>query len=255
MIKHLQSSITEPVTQTFRLVYEESGLKNALEKEDNKEAIENVKELFNSVVEFEKENPEAENLTHYLQQISLYSDADAYNADSGSASLMTLHTAKGLEFSAVLILGVEDGLIPHKRSLEGGRDLEEERRLLFVGITRAESFLALSHTQSRTMYGTSKPVFLSPFLKKKTGMETINAPFINKGFGGGKKEDENLTETEIIDENLPYRPGQRVRHPRIGIGRIEQVMPDGENSRLIVNFEMGARVTLEVKLARLEILE
>jgi DNA helicase-2/ATP-dependent DNA helicase PcrA len=254
-IKGLQPGLKKPVTEIFQRIYKESGLKNSLEKEENQEALENVEELYNSAVDFEKDNPDENDLTSYLQQIALYSDADAYNADSGSVSLMTLHTAKGLEFSAVLIIGVEEGLIPHRKSMEGGRDKEEERRLLFVGITRAETFLALSHTQSRTMYGSSKPAFLSPFLKKLTSLETINAPFLNKGFGEDGKQDQIVTGVKISDDNLPYKPGQRVRHPRIGIGRIEQVMPDGDHSRIIVNFEMGARITLEIKLAQLEILE
>jgi len=265
MIMDLRSLLDQPIARIMRSVYERTGLKGALGEEKNADAKENVEELIHSAMEFDQENPASGGLSEYIQRIALFSDADAFDERSGAVSLMTLHSAKGLEFAAVLIVGVEDGLIPHSRSLEAGRDREEERRLLFVGITRAERFLALSYAQTRTWYGVTRPAALSPFLKDLPGLEVIIAPFLTGGFGGADPtragsavglsySDPSRSELGL-DSQLNVRTGQRVRHPSIGAGLIEGIMPDGEKSRVVVQFDSGARLTLLLRFARLEPLD
>ncbi len=287
MIEALRAKLDRPVAETIREVYDRTGLRKAHEDEDDTDAVENVQELAHSAIEFDKGEAASGGLAGYLQQTALISDADAYREGSGAVSLMTLHTAKGLEFAAVMIIGVEDGILPHFKSNESGRDIEEERRLLFVGITRAESFLALSHAQTRTGWSGPRQASISPFLKGLSGMETIVAPFLTNGFSDGRRvEPEPALEGARYEsdkaaapgpgpaivqagtdgrpvarsdgsDNGPaaFRPGQRVRHPAIGPGRIEKIISDGPGIRVIVCFENGARLTMDLAVAKLEALD
>jgi DNA helicase-2/ATP-dependent DNA helicase PcrA len=262
LIRGLQARLEAPVADIAREVYLRSGLKNALREEKNEDALENVEELIRSAEEFDAEFASAGGLALFLHQTALMSDVDAYDEASGAVSLMTLHSAKGLEFAAVLIVGVEDGVIPHFRSTEDGRDLEEERRLLFVGITRAERVLALSHARSRTMHGITRPAALSPFLKDIDGLEVVRSPFLTGAFGAGSTVHGVGIPISVVappaadavegEAGTVFKTGDRVNHPSIGPGRIEQTIPDGERSRVVIKFDSGARLTLVLKFARLE---
>ncbi len=278
LISDLQATIRRPVAEVMRNIYERTGLKAALITEKNLNAEENVEELINSAIQFDSENEDPD-LTGYLQQVALVSDSDAYDSEAGAVCLMTLHAAKGLEFPAVKIIGVEDGLIPHTRS-DGPEGIEEERRLLFVGITRAQSFLALSCAYSRTVHGSSKPALPSPFLQDLKGLERDAAIRFESEYRPYKKQPSSrLSSTSSSTPRspntssarspvTPYKPtqapkpvsvgvgpfrvGVAVRHPSLGIGRIENVIPAGEDTRVLVQFDNGPRVTLMLKLARLE---
>jgi DNA helicase-2/ATP-dependent DNA helicase PcrA len=148
-------------------VFAESGMAQSLGAAgaDGQVAMENVNELINSAADYDKQT-EQPSLLDYLQQISLFSDADAYDASSDCVRLMTLHAAKGLEFENAFIVGVEEGLLPHERSSAGesGEELEEERRLFFVGITRAIARLHISYARYRTVWGEEKRTIPSRFL-------------------------------------------------------------------------------------------
>ncbi len=264
MIEDLRSRLDRPVAETVRAVFERTGLRKALEDEDDTDAVENVLELVHSALEFDSSETAAGGLTGYLQKTALISDADGYREGSGAVSLMTLHTAKGLEFAAVMIIGVENGILPHFKSGEAGRDVEEERRLLFVGITRAESHLALSHAQTRTVWGGPRQASLSTFLKGLAGLEIVVAPFLTNGFSdargpgsapGTPRSADDHSGTPVPgpgDAAAPFRAGQRVRHPAIGSGTIEKIVTDGPAGRVIVRFENGARLTMDLGVARLE---
>src|SRR5690348_18016013 len=161
MIPRPPRSTLFPYTTLFR--------SEALEAERTIEArgrIENLEELVGVAHEFES-SAEEPSLSTFLQEVSLYSDQDALRgaAEGGQATLMTLHNAKGLEFRAVFMIGVEEGIFPHARSLEEN-SLEEERRLCYVGMTRAKERLVLTHAMRRALYGRSDANLPSRFLNE-----------------------------------------------------------------------------------------
>ena len=135
----------------------ESGYLLELEAERTVEAegrIENLRELGGVAAEFEQRSPDG-TLAEFLEQVSLVSEQDEYDEEAGSVTLMTLHNAKGLEFPVVFIIGLEDGVFPHYRSMGDPAQLEEERRLMYVGVTRARERLYLTFAWSRTLFGST----------------------------------------------------------------------------------------------------
>jgi len=280
MIGEFRGLLDRPVGEIVRTVYERSGLKAAHEAEKDRDALENVEELIHSAVDFDAERTEAGGLDEYLQKIALVSDADAYDAESGAISLMTLHSAKGLEFAAVAIVGVEDGLIPHSLSLADGRDQEEERRLLFVGITRAERRLILSRAMVRTVFGLARPTRLSPFLRNIDGLEDVSDLPEEIPFGGNRPAAFPVRESSrrrtpepaavalpwtaakyppaadstppaAYSDDLPFHKGQSVRHPALGPGKIVDFSGNSEQLRVIFQADKGPRIALGRNAARL----
>src|SRR5215211_1195662 len=166
LLLSLQSGALElPVAELLERVLERSGYVEALEAERTIEAqgrIENLQELVGVAQEYQTTAPEP-SLSNFLQEISLYADQDALRAEQSLVTLMTLHNAKGLEFRAVFMIGMEDGIFPHSRSLEQG-SLEEERRLAYVGMTRAQERLTLIHASARSLYGARSYNLPSRFL-------------------------------------------------------------------------------------------
>ncbi len=155
MIQSCMSGALElEVPELIERVLEQSGFLTSLEAERTIEAqgrIENLQELVSLAREWQEQNTEP-NLSSFLQEVSLYSDQDAIRGEGSLVTLMTLHNAKGLEFRAVYLLGLEEGIFPHSRSIEE-HGVEEERRLCYVGMTRAMERLTLLHTSSRMLYG------------------------------------------------------------------------------------------------------
>lgn len=126
----------------------------------------NVDELITAAVEFDRRHPEDGSLEAFLEQVALVADTDAIDGSNDRVTIMTLHAAKGLEYPRVFIIAVEDDLLPHSRSKSTESEFEEERRLLFVGITRAEQWLQLSCCKRRAVRGDIRPVIPSPFLNE-----------------------------------------------------------------------------------------
>src|SRR5206468_7043828 len=155
------------VQALMEVVVRESGLEQLLKKTgiEEHEQLENVNELITSAAEFDKDNSEG-TLADYLAQVSLVSDADHLKGAGGAITLMTLHAAKGLEFPVVAIIGMEEGILPHSRARGNLNELEEERRLCFVGITRAEQQLILTKAAYRTIRGLRERTVTSPFLNE-----------------------------------------------------------------------------------------
>ena len=154
-----------PVAEVVRSVLEESGYEAALTAQKTLESegrLENVEEFVGVAAEYDKRADEP-SLDGFLQEISLYSDSDAFVDTSSLLTLMTLHNAKGLEFPVVFIAGMEEGVFPHQRSLDE-QNVEEERRLAYVGITRAMDRLYLVHARARTLWGAAQYNIPSRFL-------------------------------------------------------------------------------------------
>ena len=174
----LCEAATEPVEAVLGHVLTESGYREMLAESDTEEDAErlaNIEELLTFAREYDREHPEGNWLEGFLEQISLVSDTDDWDEENDRVTLMTLHAAKGLEFPVVFIVAVEEGLLPHERSRQQPEQLEEERRLLFVGITRAEEELELSFTQQREFRGSRRFSIPSPFLQElpREQMEVI----------------------------------------------------------------------------------
>ena len=250
LIVGMQAKLTEPVELIARAVYAQSGLAQALAAENSQEAQANVEELISSAVQYDMHTPEG-SLIDYLQQIALLSDADGYDEKAGAVSLMTLHAAKGLEFPAVLIIGAEDGLIPHRRSLESDEALEEERRLLFVGMTRAQQKLAVSRARWRMIQGATLATVRSEFLRDLTGWDHREVADDDDQTSDNYEYDDYYDQTADFPAGQ-FAPGQWVRHPTLGLGRVASISPHGRDCRAVVQFGSGQCKTLMLKYAHLE---
>src|SRR5437868_674045 len=160
------SSSESPVSTVVKAAILDTGYANALKAENSDEAearLENLQELVNAAVDYDKQ--EQEGLRDFIDHAALVSDADQYKRDA-PVTLMTMHAAKGLEFPLVFIVGLEDGLFPHSRSATDPAELEEERRLCYVAITRAERFLYVTHAMKRRVYGEEMASEPSQFLNE-----------------------------------------------------------------------------------------
>jgi DNA helicase-2/ATP-dependent DNA helicase PcrA len=237
--------------------YEDLLKKLDKEKEEGERASDNVGELINAAAEFDREQPEG-TLHDYLAQVSLVSDADHLRGAGGAVTLMTLHAAKGLEFPVVAMIGLEDGILPHSRARDNVNELEEERRLCFVGITRAQQYLILSKAQTRAFRGSDQRTITSPFLNEmpqeffritdRTGLKGLGRDEADDDGGWGRSEGYR----NKSDAGSEFRRGQMVRHPTFGIGRIADVSNAGQHTRAVVEFNTVGRKTLILQYARLE---
>jgi DNA helicase-2/ATP-dependent DNA helicase PcrA len=192
-------------------------------------------------------------LRGFLESVALVSDADVVDAERGAVTLMTLHAAKGLEFDTVAIVGLEEGSLPHQRALEDRDGLEEERRLLFVGMTRAERRLQLSNAANRTVRGLRQSTIESQFLAELPG-ETLAREDRLESYDRSRIE---YDADAAIDDGMPsakrmFPVGCLVRHPQFGVGRVEHVVDRGTMSSARVAFRAVGLKTLVLSYARLE---
>jgi DNA helicase II / ATP-dependent DNA helicase PcrA len=250
MLEQFKKNLSGKVAVIVEQVFNESGLADSLRAGSNKSAdpdgsqaaLENISELINSAAQYDKQTEQPQ-LIDYLQQISLFSDADAYNAGSERVALMSLHAAKGLEFENVFIAGVEEGLLPHERSSFSDDDdeLEEERRLLFVGITRAKTGLHISYAQYRNIRGQLLRTIPSRFLFE-----------IGCKLTEDDEQDEDLIVSSPARQSSPdYTPGQMVQHKAFGLGRVKSYVDMGPDSVVVVRFNTGQTKSLLLKYAEL----
>jgi DNA helicase II / ATP-dependent DNA helicase PcrA len=207
---------------------------------------ENIEELLSSAREFERRNAEDATIAEYLDTVALATDADAAGS-GGAVTLSTLHAAKGLEFEAVYAVGLEEGYLPHGQSAEDEDELEEERRLLYVGMTRAKDALTLTLADRRLVYGRVEQRRPSRFLDEipKAALEERffgrPAPTI---FSGRVHEEEP-------QDDRPLRRGKRVRHPRYGYGVVLAEEGSGEETRLTVYFDRAGKKKFVARYADL----
>ncbi|MBQ7119167.1 MAG: UvrD-helicase domain-containing protein [Oscillospiraceae bacterium] len=183
-------SLTMKISELYDLLLEESGYIAALKAKADFESegrIENIMELKSNIVEYEKE--EGATLSGFLEEVSLFTDLDKYNADDDCVTLMTIHSAKGLEFPTVFVCGLEEGMFPSLRSFDSPEEIEEERRLFYVAATRAKRALFMTYARTRTMFGQTKYGKISRFVTEIPPMlieEKSNIPtFDDTSFSGG----------------------------------------------------------------------
>ena len=266
----------ESVSIALGKVLDQSGYLQDLREERSEDAesrIENLAELVSAAREYETRSPEP-SLAGFVDQLSLLSDVDE-EAGSRDARvlMMTMHSAKGLEFPVVIIAGLEEGLFPHSRSADDEAELEEERRLCYVGITRAQRRLVLTSAARRRVFGdyqsTAPSRFIdeippelmeempSTFVTPQQSFSQFRAPSYGRGSGyrGRVKEEQPVYAYEDEDQSLPagLKPGLRVKHPAFGIGTVLSVEPLDGDTKLVVRFNTVGQKTLRAKFAKLEV--
>jgi ATP-dependent DNA helicase UvrD/PcrA len=263
----------ESVAVALAKVLDRSGYLQDLREERSEEAegrVENLAELVSAAREFEARTPEP-TLAAFVDQLSLLSDADE-EAGSRAARvlMMTLHSAKGLEFPIVVISGLEEGLFPHSRSSDDEAELEEERRLCYVGITRAQKRLVLTSAARRRVFGDYQSTQPSRFIEEipVTLIEAVPSAYAppqrpfphydsyprGGGYRGRVREDPVYAyENEDQSQWAGLRPGLRVKHAQFGVGTVMSVEPLDDDLKLIVRFNSVGQKTLRAKFARLEL--
>jgi DNA helicase-2/ATP-dependent DNA helicase PcrA len=234
-------------------IVRESGMGDALRAEDTDEAysrLENLGELASAAAQYDT-------LMDFVERMALVADSDQLGSGEGAISLMTLHVAKGLEFPAVIVTGLEETVFPHRRALSDDAELEEERRLFYVGVTRAMRYLVLTHAWSRTLWGQRVEAIASRFLQEvpselvldlTTTLPTRRSSFSleddgfigrttdftsGRAFGTGAAPPARSTGAE----KLGLVVGDRVVHDRYGPGDVVRVEGEGSHARAAVNFD------------------
>jgi DNA helicase-2/ATP-dependent DNA helicase PcrA len=220
-------------------VAEESGYIAELEAERTVESegrVENIRELGGVAAEFEARFPEG-SIADFLEQVALVTEQDEYDEEASSVTLMTLHNAKGLEFPIVFIVGLEDGIFPHYRSMGDSAQLEEERRLAYVGITRARERLYLCHAWSRTIWGSTNYNPPSRFLSEIPSdlLREIESNGSSQRLRG--RVGVSVTSGGVRREPPSVSAGDTVMHDRWGEGVVVSVSGSGSDAEATVAFE------------------
>jgi DNA helicase-2/ATP-dependent DNA helicase PcrA len=269
VIDRLQAAAADGagVPRMVELAFTETGYLTELEEERTVEAegrVENLRELVGVAAEFEQRSPEG-GVTGFLEQVSLVSEVDEYEEQDPGVTLMTMHNAKGLEFDVVFMVGMEDGVFPHFRSMGDQAELEEERRLAYVGITRARKRLYLLHAWSRSLFGGSNYNPPSRFLSEIPPelVRVVEKEGARRGAGGGapagrdpwRAGDSTAPGSSFVPplasrilgktEHTPAAvdPGDTVYHDRFGEGVVLEVRRGGAEA--LINFhEVGQKVLM-----------
>ena len=257
-LKEMESQLG--LTDFVKMVLTAFDFRSAFNPKDDEDfnKLMNIDSFVSSVKEFEESNPDS-TLSDYLESVTLMSDTDNLG-EEGAVTLATIHAVKGLEFKVVFVVGAEEGIFPGARALGSNADLEEERRLMYVAVTRAEEKLFITHCSKRYIYGQTRFQTPSRFCKelrivKKEKMEnTQNVPQETPRFSAFnlfknsiKKEEKEKKDTSI------YEVGQKVNHPKFGRGVILGITDD----RLVadIDFEGFGKKSLMLEIAPLEIYE
>lgn len=290
---HRGRAATESAAVVAKDLIRATGLLEDLRKENTPENLvrwENVQELLNAIAEFTSEEREENSLSGFLQEISLLTDADETQDTENRVTLMTLHASKGLEFPVVFLSGMEEGLFPLQAAAQDPKELEEERRLFYVGATRSKTLLFLSHARSRFRFGEQQPAIRSRFfeevdasvMRSETGQ--MFDPNVDrfKSRSGGPSYDEvdpfyyrkNLREERgVVPKSAPVKskvddddhrivydeeesgriaPGMLVEHSLFGEGKVVSMEGSGQNTKAVIYFSEVGQKKLILRFARLK---
>lgn len=248
MVNFMMNAGSLPVSELTRKILEETGYLAELRNEGTVEAkgrMENLDEFLNMTTEFEK-NSDDKSLSAFLETVALVADVDAYDVNGDAVVLMTLHSAKGLEFPVVFLVGMEEGIFPHSRALMESGELEEERRLCYVGITRARERLYLTHASLRTIYGGTQACVPSRFLqevppelindlrKPKVEMSPRGATYA--GAPSMSRRETAVSTPRPKSDGGSWSTGDKVIHGKFGPGTIVAINGSGADAMLSVAF-------------------
>ncbi len=279
MMRELHGRIEGRPDEVIREVLDRSGYRHMLtdsRDEEDAERLANVEELITAAKQFSDEDS-SRTVGDFLENITLASDVDGWDERQDCVSVMTMHAAKGLEFPVVFIAAVEQGILPHERSLAKDDQVEEERRLAFVGITRAKEECYLTHARLREFRGTALYAIPSLFLEElpKDAIEEIDVSssaagrqqVMDEWRGGGKAAESGWVDAGVRPKAKPepippatnaggdgLAVGTFVHHPQFGPGRITDLSGYGAMRRVKVRFASGGEKTLVVEHAKLTIL-
>lgn len=257
MIRSVQEQSENKLpSAVLELILEKSGYRAMLMAEnsvENQTRLENIGEFITSAFEYEKDSEEP-TLAGFLERTSLVSDIDNYDAKSDTAVMMTLHSAKGLEFPYVFLCGMEEGLFPSSRSMYSEEEIEEERRLCYVGITRAKKHLTISYAERRNLYGGSQYAKASRFVNE-IPVEYTNVisdkktevPQTSKQTADHRALFNDIFNKKAFDVRshpvkINFAPGDVVTHKKFGRGMVLSVTPEGGDVRIEIAFdEIGTK--------------
>ena len=252
MIQTARSQLeTATASDILNFIMEESGYVDNLKQQGTDEAdnrIANIYELGNAMVQFQEDNEET-SLEAFLSSAALASDLDNLEEGASKVSLMTLHSAKGLEFPIVYLVGVEQGLLPHSRTLNDPLEMEEERRLCYVGITRAQEQLFMTYTRERRLWGYREPAVPSQFLKE-IPEDLVTSNVENATQYRSRTTPIASTQTPSIDWSV----GDRIVHKDFGEGEITHVLNGGTKPTLAVKFHSLQRTKILSQSAPIELI-
>ena len=262
------------LAELYDLVIEHTNYKDYLknEKDNGDVRIENIEELSSNIIKFEDDYADEANLSAFLEEVSLQTDIDNYDPDADTSVMMTMHSAKGLEFPIVFIAGVEDGLFPSIASVMNPEELNEERRLAYVGITRAKEKLYLTKTNSRMLYGSTTYNKISRFVDEipkelleytgDTKMQTAH------GFGYSSASSDTIAVGRTSKSSyspkafgyvqpaaksgVVYSVGDTVLHKVFGKGMITKTEKMGNDTMLEIAFETKGTKTLMANFCKME---
>jgi DNA helicase-2/ATP-dependent DNA helicase PcrA len=255
--------------EAYHFILDATGYVNKLKLLDTPEAqarIENLEEFDAALTEFEEERGDEATLANFLEEIALVTDADKHDVESQNAvTLMTLHISKGLEFPMVFIVGLEDGLFPSSRSLDDSNESqgEEERRLFYVGMTRAREKLFITYARMRKVWGSDQMYPPSRFLSEipeqyvqrtsrlvKPAVQWRNTAYDETP--GTPNYDDFETSIHADEDSEGLRKGIKVRHPSYGVGVIHALEGFGDDQKVTILFPNNSLKKFVVKFARLE---
>ena len=241
------------IQDLLEFIVPHSGLAAMWHQESDDEAQENANELISAAAEYDRQHADGSgSLTDWLTQVSLVSDVDAIDPEVGAVTLMTLHAAKGLEFDVVFMAGLEQGLLPHQRSQFERADIEEERRLCFVGMTRARKQLTMTYARWRDLRGVTQRTSRSQFL---TELPKQGVQWIAVGEDGRPRTEEDEERPVAFGAWADWRRGQLVRHAQFGLGRVLWIQPRNHRTHAGIHFATAGEKTLVLEYANLEVVD
>lgn len=240
IINDCQTKINEkPAAEILNQILNASGYLEDLKQQGTDEAEnrgENLNELLNAMLQFQEDNEDS-TLESFLSNAALASDLDNLQEGEKAVSLMTLHSAKGLEFPIVFLVGFEQGLLPHNRSLRDPMDLEEERRLCYVGITRAKEQLFITYARERYSWGNVDYCTPSQFLEELP-QDLITSNLRSRQSISKKAKEESESPCQSHD----WQEGDQLHHPTFGTGIVTHLLGLGKKNTLVVQFDVGRKI-------------
>ena len=263
------------LSELFEEMLDKSGYSLSLANEglEGAERLENVKEFASTILQYELETDEP-SLSDFLEQISLVSDIDSLDSSADRVVLMTVHSSKGLEFDNVYLVGLEEGIFPGNLSIAGGKsEIEEERRLAYVAITRARKKLTVINAFSRVIFGSTNRNFPSRFLKeipeelceisgrsvKPSSSFSSSVTTIYDGYSTRKEYKDytknSYTQPKVKTDTSVYRVGMQVLHKAFGTGTVLSVTPTGNDALLEIAFENVGTKKVMAGYAKLTVIQ